>query len=471
MRTGGYSVQADWDINDLTLTSLSAYHYWIWSPNLDGDTTGLPIITKSNLPTNQKQFSQELRISSPTDQTIEYTAGLYYFWQESIDYGNTQYGSSAAGWYLGPTASPAALNNFSDITYQSPKTNSVSGFGQGTWHIDPVWDLTAGLRYTFEHKNGSYWSQPSGGAPISSLPVSDQAAAAAARAAFAPTANYAQTLNSGNVSGLLTLGYKPTEDVLAYATYARGFKSAGLNLVAPIAGVGRVVQPETVDDYELGVKSKLLDNRLILNAALFWENDDNYQANIYQQVGNPTRTVSYITNVGSVRSRGLELDATAVPIEGLTTVFAATYDQATDTNYQNAQCPYLLSYKAFCNVSGSALAGVSRWALSASADYSHDVGSAYGQNVVGYAGGQVFYRSGFFSALNDDPYSHIKGYAVVDLHAGLRSEDKAWDVSLWVRNLFNTQYNTSLTVSTGFGLIDAVQGEPRTFGLSVAYKL
>jgi iron complex outermembrane receptor protein len=471
MKTGGYSAQADWDMSGLTLTSISAYHYWIWSPNLDGDSFGLPIITAFNIPTHQKQFSQELRIASPTDQTVEYTAGLYYFWQESIDYGRTTYGASAAGWYLGPAAPSAALNNFSNISYQSPKTNSVSGFGQATWHIDPAWDLTSGFRYTFEHKNGSYWSLPSGGAPTSSLPTAYQAAAVASRAAFAPVANYTQTVNNGNASGLVTLSYKVADDVLGYATYARGFKSAGLNLVAPIPGVSRVVQPETVDDYELGIKSKLLDNRLTLNAALFWENDDNYQASVNQQVGAPPRTVSYITNVGSVRSRGIEFDATAVPVAGLTTVFTATYDQATDVSYKNAQCPYLLSYKPSCDVSGSQLAGVSRWALSVSADYSAELGNIADQDLIGYTGGQVFYRSGYFSALNDDPYSRITGYSVVDLHAGLRSEDRRWDVSLWVRNLFDTRYDTSVFVNNGFGLVNASLGDPRTFGLSLAVKL
>ncbi len=91
-----------------TLTSISAFRYWSWNPSIDGDNLGVNVSTGTNLPTRHRQFSQELRVASPSDQRFEYTAGLFYFWQDARDDYYGSYGSDASVWNLG-TGIPSSV--------------------------------------------------------------------------------------------------------------------------------------------------------------------------------------------------------------------------------------------------------------------------------------------------------------------------------------------------------------------------
>jgi len=104
------------------------------------------------------------------------------------------------------------------------------------------------------------------------------------------------------------------EDVHAYYSYSRGYKSPGINLVRQTLGVDVFVKPEKVDAFELGVKSRLAEGAVELNGALFWTKDQNYQANYANTQVSPA--AYYIANVGTLRSRGVELDARFAPVEG-----------------------------------------------------------------------------------------------------------------------------------------------------------
>ena len=121
----------------------------------------------------------------------------------------------------------------------------------------------------------------------------------------------------GSVTGRVNLSYKVTDDVLAYGTYSRGYKAGGLNLsnintVGTLA-VNPIVGPETIDTYELGLKSDWFEKRLTANLAAFWTEDDNYQTTQVNLINN----VSSLTNAGKVRSRGVEADFQAQPTDSL----------------------------------------------------------------------------------------------------------------------------------------------------------
>jgi iron complex outermembrane receptor protein len=463
LRTGGVSGKIEQDIGDLTLTSLTAYRFWNYEPRFDGDMTAADVSRRSTVAPRQRQFSQELRATGKAGR-IDYTAGLYYFWQISRAPGLAIYGKDAAKWYLGATAPDAILEGVEGRSFTDPQTRSYAAFGQATWHATDALSLTGGLRYTREKKSGSYSATIGGDyVPIASLPTAWQAAAVSARNTYAPVGgDYEASRTKGNLSWLATAGYDLSDRIHSYASYSRGYKSAGINLVRQTAGVNIFVAPEKVDAYEIGLKSQFLGQALTVNTALFWTDVTNFQSNIYDV----EKRVSYIGNVGKVRSRGVEIDARLVPLTGLTLSAAGTYTDAKYVSYPNAICPFALSYKSYCDISGQRLTGVSKWAASLWGEYERPVSD----RLAGYAGFDVTYRSRYFSTVNDDPYGEIAGYALVGLHAGIRPARGPWDISLWVRNLTDKNYYNNLAVNTTTGLVQSALGEPRTYGATLRVR-
>ena len=471
-----WGVQAKADLTlagGTTLTSITAYRRWKWIPNFDGDQFGANISTASNVATDQQQFSQELRLASRGDQTIDYTAGLYYFWQKANDTQITGYGRDAAVWLTTantPTAAvstlpSAALNGLYAYAHLVPVTYSYASYGQATWNISPSFRLTSGLRFTYEHKTGLYDAYVGGtAAPLSSFDPSIQATVAARRAALAPTGSYTAAKDTKNVSGTVIAAYDLSPDVHSYASYSRGYKSPGINLVAQSNGIDIFVRPEKVDDFELGVKNRLFGGKAEVNLALFWTIDDGYQANFVNYAVTPV--VSYITNVGKLRTRGIEIDARANPLRGLTFTAAGTYDDAIYVRYRNAPAPNLQSYLGVVDLSGRRAAGASKWALTGTAEYSHAAG-----DLEAYVGGDASYRSGFYAAVNLDPFSYVPGYALFGAHVGLRRPEGRWDISAWVRNLTDKNYFNTKAISTAYGTVLAALGEPRTFGITLRGKI
>jgi len=461
MPSGGVTARIDAALGGHTLTSITAGRYWKWIPNWDGDQFGADVLGQGTVATNQKQFSQELRLTSPSGGKIEYTAGLYYFWQKADLKQELSFNKDAAKWYFGPTAPNALLQGLDQFSYLDPSTNSYAAYGQATWHVTPHTSLTGGLRYTYEKKAGSYDAVQVGSvAPISSLPLAYQASAAAIRAAYAPSGGaYEASRSKGTVSWLLSANQDLGEDVHAYASYSRGYKSAGINLVRKNAGINIFVEPEKVDSYEVGVKSQLLDRRVQFNTALFWTIDENYQANLYDV----SNRISYLGNAGKVRSRGIEIDLRATVAKGLNLNASGSFTDAKYVRYTNAICPFLQSYQTSCDISGQRLSGTSKWVGAVQARYETPVS----ERVVGYAAGDVSYRSKFFSAVNDDPFSEIKGYALVGAQLGVRAANGPWDVSVWARNLLDKDYLVTATVNATWGITQVAVGEPRTYGITL----
>lgn len=461
MPSGGVTARVDATLGDHTLTSITAARFWKWQPNWDGDQFGADVLGQGTVNTDQKQFSQELRLTSPSGGSIEYTAGLYYFWQKADLKQEVSFKKDASKWYLGPAAPDALLNGLDTFSYLDPSTHSYAAYGQATWHVTPATSVTGGLRYTYEKKAGSYDAVQVGTpAPISSLPLAYQATAAAIRAGYAPSGGaYDASRAQGTVSWLVSANQDLGQDVHAYASYSRGYKSAGINLVRQSIGINIFVEPEKVDSYEVGLKTQLLDRRVQFNTALFWTIDQNYQANLYDV----SNRVSYLGNAGKVRSRGVEVDLRASLVRGLTLSGSGSFTDAKYLRYTNAICPFLQSYQTSCDISGQRLSGTSKWVGAAQARYEAPLGGA----LVGYAAADASYRSSFYAAVNDDPFSRIKGYALVGAQLGLRAADGPWDVSVWARNLLDKDYLVTATINATWGLTQVAVGEPRTYGLTL----
>jgi iron complex outermembrane receptor protein len=470
MNQGGVSAIADLNLPGNSLTSVTAWRYWHWYPHNDGDSTSLDAGRDFHQSNEQQQFSQELRIASEGERRIDYVAGVYYLWQEIKANAVNAYGKRAADWFLAPTVDrvvgAAALKNYSYVSDSSPITNSYAAFTQGIWHITPTLDLTGGLRYTYEEKRG-YFNQTASGADLSTLTTAQQAAAQAIRARYGIANSYTARTSAGRVSGQATLAYKVTPDVLTYATYSRGHKFGGLNL-ANINVVGAlaadpVIRPETIDSYEVGLKTSWVNGRLIANIAAFWSDDRDFQSTIVDVERNGA---SFFTNVGAVRSRGIEVDARASAARWLSLYASGTYDDARYVLYQTSPCPIETTSQVLCDLSGARLPGVSKWAGSAGGEAHGDAGQVAGREVEFYAGGDHSYRSSVYTTANLSAYSRIAGYDLTNFRIGLRTRDGLLDIQAWGRNVFDTHYALTRSAANT-GAVTYTPGDPATYGVTL----
>ncbi|PKH29620.1 TonB-dependent receptor [Pseudomonas sp. 43NM1] len=459
---GGTSLEANWSLpSDFTLTSISSYRWWNFTPRND-DGLNVPASYNAGVSVEDKQYSQEFRLASPKGEFFDYVLGAYYFGNDLDNKSFANYGPQADIWNGTPAG---ALANVDSVGKGHIKTDSFALFAQGTWHLTPRLDFTAGVRGTYEEKNASVTrAAPVGGAAVTG---------AAATARRGRTGAYdSGDLNqySASPSGLLNLSYRFTDDVLGYATLSHGEKAGGVNLAvgsAPTAGADSLlIGTERANNAELGFKSTLWDRRLQLNANVFWTQVNAYQTNAYDA----DNRVQYLTNAGSVRSRGVEFESTLVPLRGLTLNINGSYNDVSYLSYKDAPCPPEISQApgapASCDLSGHQVVGASKWIGNANGEYKWNLSSGLEEYVTAsYA-----FRSKAVGTVEDSDYGQIPSYAVVNLSTGLRGDfnQGQWDVSLWLKNAFDKTYYTTLWTG-GNGGYEGLLGTPRTLGLTGRY--
>ncbi|WP_431078278.1 TonB-dependent receptor [Pseudomonas siliginis] len=459
---GGTSVEANWTLpSDFTLTSVSSYRFWNFTPRND-DGLNVPASYNAGVSVEDKQYSQEFRLASPKGEFFDYVVGAYYFGSDLDNKSFSYYGPQADIWNGTPAGS---LANVTSIGNGHIKTDSFALFAQGTWHLSERLDFTAGVRGTYEEKNASVGRN----APVGGVAVAGAAAnARRGRAGVYDSGDLNQY--SSSPSGLLNLSYRITDDVLGYATLSHGEKSGGVNLAvgsAPTAGADSLlIGTERANNAELGFKSTLWDRRLQLNANVFWTQVNAYQTNAYDAANR----VQYLTNAGSVRSRGIEFESTLVPLRGLTLNFNGSYNDVSYLSYKDAPCPPEVSQApgapASCDLSGHQVVGASKWIGNANGEYKWNLDNGFEPYVTGsYA-----FRSKAVGTVEDSDYGQIPSYAVVNLSTGLRGDfnQGQWDVSLWLKNAFDKTYYTTLWTG-GNGGYEGLLGTPRTLGVTGRY--
>lgn len=489
---GGLSLVANWDVGEATLTSVSAWRFWHWDPSNDRDFIGLPITTVSANPSQQSQVTQELRIASNGKRTLDYVLGAFYFWQSIDTQGLQVQGPAASAFLLNPTSAggrnPATLNGLTSRNTIGFTNTSAALFGKLTWHVDDRLSVAPGLRLNYDRKDGNYLSTVTNGAGSSTL-TSDQ------RGVLSPQ-SYTPSFTNWNLSGDLTVAYEFNPNVHYYATYARSYKSGGINLSGlpldaqsnPILAT-QTVRPEKVNHFELGLKTQFADRRATVNIAGFWTEISDYQATVNNLQVNVLR--GYLANAGRVRTRGIEIDSAFRPTSRFNIYANGAFTDARYTRFTNAPCPPELSggialpvmngqivgtpaaagtpgnSLPYCNISGQWLPGVSRWAFSYGAEYDlpATVGGVEGQFYLGYDGS---YRSKFSSNPSRSAYTDIDGYSLSNLRAGFKAPGN-FNAFAWVRNLFDHDYYEVLATQSGStGLIVGQPGDPRTYGVTIS---
>ncbi|MFW9079007.1 TonB-dependent receptor [Pseudomonas sp. P2757] len=459
---GGTSVEANWTLpSDYTLTSVSSYRFWNFTPRND-DGLNVPASYNAGVSVEDKQYSQEFRLASPKGEFFDYVLGAYYFGSDLDNKSFLNYGPQADIWNGTPRG---ALANVDSVGNGHIKTDSFALFAQGTWHLSERLDFTAGVRGTYEQKNADVTRD----APLGGVAVTG-AAATARRGRVGAYDSGDLNQYSSSPSGLLNLSYRVTDNLLGYATLSHGEKSGGVNLAvgsAPTAGADSLlIGTERANNAELGFKSTLWDRRLQLNANLFWTQVNAYQTNAYDDVNR----VQYLTNAGSVRSRGVEFETTVVPVRGLTLNFNGSFNDVSYLSYKDAPCPPEVSQApgapASCDLSGHQVVGASKWIGNANGKYEWNLANG----LQPYVTGSYAFRSKAVGTVEDSDYGQIPSYAVVNLSTGLRGDfnQGQWDVSLWLKNAFDKTYYTTLWTG-GNGGYEGLLGTPRTLGVTGRY--
>ncbi len=468
---GGASAIADWNLGPVTLTSVSAWRFWNWDAANDRDYTGLPIQLIQHIPSRQDQYSQELRVASNGDHAVTYVAGLYYFDQKITGRPISIYGPAAAYWLIGPTTGAAntpvpsnLLDGYGTDGATRFKVDSYAAFGEVNWKVLPQVTVTGGLRYTHEKKSGDYTSVVFGGLATTNTALTN------AKLSVLRPQTYSVRDSESNFSGRANIAWQATDDLYAYASYARGFKSGGINMSGlPLDNLNQpvlataIVRPELNTTYEAGLKLKLLDRRLIVNLAGYSTQVRDFQATIVDS----SQTVAlrgYLSNIPKVTVKGFEIDATAQLARGLQLRASAAFADGKYADYSAGPCPLEVQTAATtaCNLTGQRLAGLPRWSTTVGADYALPMSAS--ASLVLHA------DSSFKSGYNGDPslsrFTYIENYTVTNASIGIRS-DKGWEVAVFARNLFDADYIQNLTIQAGnSGLILGNPSDARGVGLT-----
>lgn len=499
---GGASLRVKWDVGPGTFNSISAWRFWDWKPQNDRDFTTASVVAASNNPSQQNQYSQEFRYNYDGDR-IDAVVGLFGFRQRIHTQGLERQGLDATRYSLAPSTDPNNVYNRSEVlngltanNTQYLKSDSAALYGQLSFKVTDALTIQPGARLNYDKKEGFYQRvvTTGGGQIIQSCSTAAQAGNAVLTAqcgVYQPQLTTPE-VSDWNFSYDLNVNYKIAPDVLAYATYAKSFKTVGINQNGlpldtnnqPVLSASTVL-PESVNHYEGGLKTQFLNRLATFNLTAYRTDIANFQATVN---GGQFGTVrGYLANAEKVRSQGIEADFKIRTSDRFTAYANAAYTDATYEKFTSAPCPPELSGGTFvaangsqqpgpagvpgslsprsCDISGQSLPGVSKWAFAYGAEANTPLTllSKDGQAYFGIDGN---YRSRWNSNASPSIYTVVDGYALTNFRAGFRTD--GLDLFAWVRNAFEVNYIELLQVAPGnVGLIAGTPGDERTWGFTV----
>lgn len=463
-RVYGASMKAEIDIGGgYTLTNVVAYRNSKTSTSIDTDSTTADLFNTNTGGLTRNQTTEELRLTSPADGRFSYQVGLFYLDLEAREF-------LLQGGNLGLPSPGPGLSFAGGFIDGTANISSAAGFFEGQYKLTESLRVTGGGRYTRDKIR--YAVSLTNPAAIIGL--------------YGPDREFSVRTKEENFSYRFGADYTISPDVLAYATYSRGYKGPTFDQLT-----GTLVNPEIPKSYEIGLKSTLLDRRLRLNIALFDTTFDGFQT----QAQRPGTAAGFMTlNAGQLKSRGVEVEFTALPFDGLTLSGGTTFNDTKYKDLTSIPCYYGQPVgvgRNLCNpatnstdVSGNQLDNAPKWTTSFTARYEHPVS----QDWVGFLQGDVYHRSSFYFSQTRDPHLRVGPTAIFGLSLGARTEDERLSITAFVRNLFDKRvpsYKLADPAAPFYvgpsGMSDAALGGNywqnfgpnsfRTMGISVNYRM
>ena len=471
---GGSALTIDWRLGPGRLNAATAWRYWDWDPSSDRDFIGIPVTSISAAPSKQRQLTQEVRYAATLSPRVNFVVGAFAF-RQTINSNPTfrqEQGSAAARFLLAPSAAaatPGLLDGYGFDQYVAYGNTSAAAFSQATISVTDRLRLLPGIRFNYDQKKVDFDQRIYGG-----LQTTDAALVALQQSILAPQA-YKADVGANNVSGQLTAAYRVGGAVNAYATYATGFKSVGLNLNGvptdaenrPVLSAA-IVKPEDVHNLEVGVKTTPWRG-VTANLSGYKTEVKNYQAQVMNAGVGVLR--GYLANAEKVRVRGAEFDATARVSRDLSFYGSGAYTDGRYISFPDAPPPLEeTGGAAFKDISGSLLPGISKWAFSYGGEYDNPA-TLFNRAGEYFVGIDAAYRSSFSSSPSYSAYLIVPGYPLVNARVGFRAAN-GWTVTFWSRNLLNREYYELLAAAPGnTGLYVGQPGDPRTAGVTLRIAL
>lgn len=475
---GGVSLNVDSKIGPGTLTSTTAWRYWNWDPSNDRDFTGLQALAKSQNPAKHKNWSQEIRYAGEFSSRLSGVVGLFYINQEVKITGTEESGKDQWRFSQSSTSNnwktQGLLDGYGISTKASIKSQSAAAFANVDWELIDRLHILPGIRFNYDKKVVSYNRTTYGG-----LQTSDPALLAIKKAVYSDQA-YDADADETNLTYQITLAYKASKRINAFASYSTSYKPVGVNVAGlPTLANGNadtslsVIKPEDVRSVQAGIKTTPIDN-FTLNLTFHNTDIKDYQTNVQSPQLGVNR--GYIANAEKVNVKGFELDANIKASQYFTFYAAVSYTDAKYVKFTNAPLPLEETgttvngqQVAFKDISGGKLPGISKWAGSLGGEYSTPA-AFLGKAAKFFVALEGFYRSSFSSSPSPSAYLNIEGYTLVNGRVGFRATN-GLSAFLWGRNLLNKDYFEQLLPAGGnAGQYGAVLGDQRTYGVTLRYS-
>ena len=435
LKAWGAAAYLEWDLaRNVMLTSITGYRWMKTHVGVDADGTPLTY-NENEIFDRQDQISQELRLNGHFwNNRLRWQFGAFFAKEkvQDINFIHRRLVANIPG-------------TFVNIRQQLNATNrNWAVFGQATFKILESLSLTAGIRYSHEHKKEVVQSQVSPPLP----PVG---------AGFPPTP-LEGSWNS--TTPRISLEYSPSNNFLTYISYAQGFKSGGFNYVTLFRTDLSIYNPEKTATWEAGIKSQLFDRHLRANLAVFHTTYKDLQFESFFAPGVVCPTFcSRTLNAAEAKIKGAELELTAAPARGLDLFANVAYMRNKVTkvdsralNLVNLNSVLPRTPKWTATVGGSYRFDVSQGTITLTADYS-------------FRSLSYFDFSNQIAAAQDD-------LGLFNAGVSFETRDKHWQFSIVAKNITNKLYASSGTGTTvrSDGYAFVFYGPPRTITASVRYR-
>jgi iron complex outermembrane receptor protein len=442
----GGSLTGSLTAGDYNLTSITAYREWRNDQQQDYD--GLAVLT-SDFPqgldegrVRSKQFSQELRLTSPKGGLIDYVLGAYYL-HAKTDERYQRVLSTLAG---GVTTTTTGVANYG-IT-----NDNYALFGEANLNFTEAFRAIAGYRSTWDEL--SYYH-----VRTSSNDPTNSGAAALDRPGIRAYHNTSGDTSRRGDSYRLGLQLDLGERAQTYVTYSRGYKGPAYNVyfnmrsLNPTTPLDEVpLDPETSKSWEAGLKGSTADRSFSYNLAVYTTTFDGYQANFNDTVGGAQ--VTRLINAGSVRSRGVEADVTLRPTTGFTVDLSAAY---TDATVRRFNCP--VGAPTSCNIDGRPLPFAPKVRLFGNGAYRFGLTDSLSAEIQS----DLTFSSEVQYNLGQTPSTIQPAYAIWNASVALLQPGQGWQLRAYVKNITDTSYSSFLANGTFAGTVRFVPRDDRRY--------
>lgn len=449
----GLMARFEWDLGWADFVSISAWRESDY--NFVDDLTGVPLLnltepSPSGVPLppgswtipenvvngvdeNASQYSQEFRFTG-THGSLDWVTGAFYM-EEDVDRKEEYYTH-----YNSLLQAGFGLAGIGDVLFtQKNTTTSAAFYAQLDWHVTEQWTLTYGGRYSYDKKKITQDAIDlmNGGVPTGVPLILPEF----------PTAMKARD-DWSDYTNKVSVSYQPNDDLMLYGTYSQGYKSGAFPSQSNLPSVAATpVDPETVNNFELGMKSSWWDNRIQFNVTLYDMDYDDLQ------VFELNSRLLLVLSSAQAESKGVDVDFNIMLMDNLTLSSSYNYSDATYSEYTSS---------TGASYDGNDMVYAPNAAFSVDLDYLYDIGSAGALTFnVSYN-----WKDDYYTNPSNAEKTRQDDIGMLGANIAWTSHDAAWMASVWGKNLTDEQQLASLIVDPTQITSESYMA-PRTYGVTV----